>query len=197
MLIKHSDDAELCTLLVDLLNFGTQSQIYTDYNTENLANAKLTDAQKQLGTLENRVLRTVQKLDYSTIENATAKFVGAGLVLNEATTVRFTIKADDINGTFVKVIIGETTIIVPCEKFVLREDGKGYYVYVNGLTATQMSDEIFATVCKGDDAVSNTIRYSVESYAYSKVGGSDDNLSELLISMIKYGDSAKAYLQKQ
>ena len=41
MLSKCTDSkyAKFRTLLVDLLNYGAQSQIYTSYNTENLANA--------------------------------------------------------------------------------------------------------------------------------------------------------------
>ena len=50
------------------------------------------------------------------------------------------------------------------------------------------------TVYNGDTAVSNTIRYSIESYAYAQQNSTDANLVELVKAMMKYGDSAKAYI---
>ena len=57
-----------------------------------------------------------------------------------------------------------------------------------------MFDEIYITAYRGENAVSNTLLFSVESYAYqvqSTMSGSD--LAILTNSMIKYGASAKKY----
>ena len=57
-----------------------------------------------------------------------------------------------------------------------------------------MSEEVYLTVYDGETAVSNTLRYSIESYAYAKAGGSDTLLSDLVIAMMKYGNAAYNYV---
>ena len=48
---------------------------------------------------------------------------------------------------------------------------------------------------KADGAcLSDTMRYSVESYAHSK--SADAALAGLLLAMMKYGDAAKAYFSR-
>jgi hypothetical protein len=79
---------------------------------------------------------------------------------------------------------------VDASEFV--ETSGGYYVYFDGLRARQMRESVYVTVYRGDEAVSNTVSYSIESYAYSKLG-TGGSLTALLSAMIKYGDSAKAY----
>jgi hypothetical protein len=43
--------------------------------------------------------------------------------------------------------------------------------------------------------VSNTARYSVESYAYNNQNAANSNLAKLVKAIIRYGDSAKAYVE--
>ena len=178
--------------MVDLLNYGSASQLYTGHNRENLANAQLTDEQKSWGTSDQPELETVKDTAYKTIDNPTVTWKGVGLNLEKSVTMRFKIAADSIEGLSVKVESesgGEWTI--PAESFVKADDG--YYIYFDGLNAGQMSESVYLTVYDGDAAVSNTIRYSVESYAYAKQGDTDTALTNLLSAMMKYGHSAHTY----
>ncbi len=201
MLAKSTDqDGELRTLLVDILNYGAESQLYSGYNIDNLANAALTDEQLAWGTQGDVTTESDQNLKYKVIENPTVKWRGAGLYLDEETTLRFTIQTDNIRNLVVKVNCGKKTIEIPASRFARRTDagnGDMYYVYVRGITAIQMREPIYLTVYNGDTQVSNTISYSVQSYANARIGGSDTKLSNLLVAMIKYGDAAKAYANKQ
>ena len=194
LLGKYSGDenAKLRTLLVDLLNYGSASQIYTGHNTENLANAKLTEEQKGFATVAEPTLTTVKNTAYKTIENPAVTWKGAGLNLQKSVTMRFKIAADSIDRLSVKVESesgGKWTI--PSKSFV-KTDG-GYYIYFNGLNAGQMSEPVYLTVYNGDTVVSDTICYSVESYAYTKKGSTDLVLNDLLTAMMKYGNAAYAY----
>lgn len=194
LLGKYSGDenAKLRTLLVDLLNYGSASQIYTGHNTENLANAKLTEEQKGFATVAEPTLTTVKNTAYKTIENPAVTWKGAGLNLQKSVTMRFKIAADSIDGLSVKVESESNgKWIIPAKSFV-KTDG-GYYIYFNGLNAGQMSEPVYLTVYNGDTAVSDTICYSVESYAYTKKGSTDVVLNDLLIAMMKYGNAAYAY----
>lgn len=195
MLDKYNTNeySKLQTLLVDLLNYGAASQIYMDYKTDSLVNVNLTEEQKAWGTSMERTLETVQNLEYKTIDNPSVQWKGGGLNLQKSVGMRFKISADNIETLTVKVTndIGEETIITS-DAFEVTDGG--YYVFFEGLNAGQMSDVVYLTVYDGETAVSNTIRYSIESYAYSKQNSNDVKLSELVKAMIKYGDSAKAYI---
>lgn len=62
-----------------------------------------------------------------------------------------------------------------------------------GLTAVQMSDTVYATAYHGDEEISNTVSYSIESYAYAKQNDADETLAALVKAMMKYGNAARAY----
>ena len=196
MLNKYTTPAyaELQTLLVDLLNYGAMSQIYTSYKTDNLVNAKLTDAQKAWGTSEKPTYETVQNLAYKTIENPTVQWKGGGLNLVDAVTMRFKISAN--SGSYENLVVKAETDdriwTIPFETFT--ETTGGYYVYFSGFNAGEMSETVYLTVYENGEAVSNTLSYSIESYAYSKQTSTDENLTNLLEAMMKYGNSAYAYV---
>ncbi len=185
-------DASLRTLLVDMLNYGAQAQIYTDYNTDKLVNADLTDAQKAWGTSGEVKTESDQNLKYATVDNPTVKWMGAGLYLDEEATLRFTIKAESIDNLVVKAECGANTITVDSSEFVKRSDKEDcYYVYIRGINVTQMREVVYLTVYSDETAVSNTITYSVESYADTMKN--DNTLKNLLVGMMKYGDAARGY----
>ncbi len=194
MLSKYSTDdyAELRTLLVDLLNYGAMTQVYEGYNTDELVNAKLTEEQKAWGTSDAPVYKTVQNLSYKTIESPTVSWMGGGLNLEDSVTMRFKISAESIDNLTVKAETEESIWTIPAEEFEMTTGG--YYVFFDGLDASQMSESVYLTVYSGDTPVSNTICYSIESYAYSKQSSADANLVNLLAAMMKYGNSANAYV---
>ena len=194
MLSKYGteDYAKFRTLLVDLLNYGAKSQVFMNYNTGELVNAKLTDTQKAWGTSEMRTLVTSQDTAYKTVDSPSVLWKGAGLNLQKSVGMRFKITASNIENLTVRVTndLGQQSIITS-DTFEATEGG--YYVFFDGLNAGQMSEVVYLTVYEGNRAVSHTIRYSIESYAYAKQNGTDVKLAELVVAMMKYGDSAKAY----
>lgn len=198
MLSKSTDDslAKFRTLLVDLLEYGAVSQIYTEYKTDNLVNASLTEEQKAWGTKETREYKDVLDAAYETIDNPTATWKGAGLNLKDRVEIRLSVAVEDIEGLTVKVKSesgGEWTI--PSTEFEVADIGR-YNVYFNGLNAGQMSENVYFTVYNGDGAVSNTVCYSVESYVYKYQNSEDTNLAELVKAMMRYGDSAYNYVNE-
>ena len=190
---SYSQDkyAELRTLLVDLLNYCAVSQQYVNYKTDDLANAELTETQKQWGTSETPELSTVLNTKYKVVENPKAKWKGAGLALNDAVSMRFKFTADSIENLSVQVKTDFYEWIIPSEEFV---EGDGfYYIYFNELGVGYMREPVYLTILEGDEAVSNTVVYSIESYAYEKQASTIKYLADLVKSMMKYGDSAYAY----
>lgn len=194
MLAEYSADeyAELRTLLVDLLNYGAASQTYTGYKSDALVNASLTATQLQWSTSAEPTLETVLDTAYKTVENPTAKWKGAGLQLQESVEMRLKFTAESIEGLSVKIESGTNTWTIASDKFVAG-DGV-YYVYFTGLDASQMRQNVYLTICDGDIPVSNTVCYSIGSYAYEKQNSTIAGLPELVKAMMKYGDSAYAYV---
>ncbi len=184
--------AKLRTLLVDLLNYGAQSQRYTNYGIDRLVNANLTAEQRVFGTAETPVLSSCLNTEYATVENPSAAWGGAGLKLENAITMRFILTAEDITDLTVNVTTSFGEWNIPASEFVPMDSG--YYVYFNGLNAGQLREPIYLTAYRGKTAVSNTVCYSVESYAYAKQDSTIPYLSELVMAMMKYGDSAYAYV---
>ena len=192
-----ASDAKLLALVVDLLNYGTTHQMYTGYNTENLINAELTEAQKAYGTSADPVLENILNTKHEVLEGATAKFVGVGLDLENAVIVRMTLKVEDKTGVTVKFVVDGEEYIVDASAFkAVSGYTDRYYVYFDKLNATQFREAIDVTAYKDGAAITNTLRYSVESYAYANQSNTDiEYLIEMVKAVIVYGDSAYAYIK--
>ena len=67
-------------------------------------------------------------------------------------------------------------------------------IYFSGLSVRQMRESVFVTVYEGSTRVSNTLRYSVETYAHSKLNDTNVKLVDLVKAMMRYGISAENYL---
>ena len=88
---------------------------------------------------------------------------------------------------------GKETYTYEEKDFEYKSDGT--YVHFRNINASQMSEPILVAVYRDGVQVSNTISYSIESYAYSK---QNDTTTPYLASLVKrmlcYGDSCKAYV---
>ena len=192
-LSKYSSNAyaELRTLLVDLLNYGAVSQQFTDHNTGNLVNAALTETQKAWATQTDRTYNNIRTTKYETIENPTVAWKGGSLVLKDAVVMRFRFETANLEDLSFKITSGGKTWWID----EISTEGGMTYIYFNGLNAGQMSDEVFITAYQTGAVVSNTVRYSVESYAAEKITDTTTPyLADIVDAMMKYGDSAKAYI---
>ncbi len=194
MLEKCTGDEYLSLrrLLVDLLDYGAQSQIYMNYRTDALVNSALTEEQKRWGTADIRSYRSVQNIAYKDIENSTVEWKGGGLRLEDSVAMRFKISTDSIENLVVQVRDAHgNSWDIPSEQF--KETTDGYYVYFDQFNAGQMSEAVYLTIYRDNVAVSDTISYSIESYAYAKRNDSNMALVDLVQAMMQYGDSAYAY----
>ena len=185
--------ASFCTMIVDLLNYGAASQVYAGYQTDNLANSDLTATQKSWASVDNEEFKNIKNYDYKTIANPTARWRTSALVLDNSVMLRAKFSADNIENKTVEIICNGRTFTYTKNDFV--DNGNGtYYVCCDELYADEMSDDIFLTVYENGVPCSNTMRFSIESYARiirDKYQGSD--LDKLTTAMMLYGKSARAY----
>jgi len=181
------------TLLVDILHYGAESQRYTGYRTEELCNSRLTESQLACGTELTRELVNHKDLEYEVVENPTVQWKGAGLNLKESVAIRFRLEAESYEDLEVRVTLAGRTFKFHSSDFDYRDDGT--YVHFTYLNAAQLSEPVYITAYRDGVQVSNTLCYSVESYAYSKQTVTTiPYLASLVERMMCYGDSAKAYV---
>ena len=194
---KPTSSAKLKTLLVDLVYYGEACQVYQNYKTDNLLTDILTDEQKALCSTADLNLTNIKNASYETCENRLVKF-GTALRLNNSVEIAIPLNMTNVtlDDLSFKVKIGSRTLTYTYaenpDNFEKGKDGYWYF-YFDGVYANQMSDEVFITAYKGDEQVSYTLKYSVESYAATVT---DAKLKAVTDAMMRYGISAKAYAGK-
>ena len=194
---KPTSSAKLKTLLVDLVYYGEACQVYQNYKTDNLLTDILTDEQKALRSTADLNLTNIKNASYETCENRLVKF-GTALRLNNSVEIAIPLNMTNVtlDDLSFKVKIGSRTLTYTYaenpDNFEKGKDGYWYF-YFDGVYANQMSDEVFITTYKGDEQVSYTLKYSVESYAATVT---DAKLKAVTDAMMRYGNSAKAYAGK-
>lgn len=195
----NADIKVLKVLLADLLYYADKSQIYAQSNTDTMATDILTEAQKAYATPESTDLKlTDQRAFGEEPADAVASWSAASLFLEESVTVRFKFTVtDDISKLKMKVAFADDpdTSIAEITEFTLDEKGR-YVADFSGLNPAQMREPIVVTICRKSDgqAVSKTLTYSIESYAYAKQNVTTRGLGELVKAMMRYGDSTAAYV---
>ncbi len=194
---KPTSSTKLKTLLVDLVYYGEACQVYQNYKTDNLLTDILTDEQKALRSTADLNLTNIKNASYETCENRLVKF-GTALRLNNSVEIAIPLNMTNVtlDDLSFKVKIGSRTLTYTYaenpDNFEKGKDGYWYF-YFDGVYANQMSDEVFITAYKGDEQVSYTLKYSVESYAATVT---DAKLKAVTDAMMRYGNSAKAYAGK-
>ena len=128
--------------------------------------------------------------EYETVENPKAIWEAAGLVLDHSVSMRFRFAAESIENLTVKIRCDDQEWAISSFETSTDKENQ-YYAYFNGLTARQMRQVVYVTVYEGDTAVSNTLTYSIETYAFNKQN--EARVGDLVKAMMRYGDSAAAY----
>lgn len=202
MLEKSADEA-FKTLLVDMLNYGAAAQLYFEYDTENLVNANLTEAQKELATDGSFTPESISRV-VTDLDSETASIIGQSVVFNSNVELKYYVRlasGADASGYSLKLTyttVGGVNkeIEIGGEDFVYIEAYDAYGVKYTGIAAPDMSCEILATVYSSDTTVSDTVAYSIESYVANMLEKSEDEVFKALITeLYKYSVSSKTYFE--
>ncbi|MBQ9886173.1 MAG: InlB B-repeat-containing protein [Lachnospiraceae bacterium] len=206
-MLARTNDAELKTLLVNMLNYGTEAQKYFGVSTNSPVNAGLTEEQKKFATAQEPELENHKSI--IPLEGATAGFEGYSLSLKRNVTLNYYIDLSasglsaeeaalelswqDADGT-------EKTSVIDGSAFAAKRYGNKilYVAILDELKSVQMRTVVSATVVrKADQApISDTLCYSIESYAQSQMEN-NSALSALICEMMKYGDAAEVYFSNR
>ncbi|MCQ2419120.1 MAG: endonuclease, partial [Clostridia bacterium] len=177
------------TLLADLAAYGAAAQNYVSYNTANLVTAKVADGLMAYATAGAPELSSCTAIRGS----GDVEFTAAYLSLREKVTVCYVIDAADYDVADLELRIFDGAKQIGTAAFA--EVGGKYVASFSGLNALQMRTVLTAEVYSGDTCVSNTLEYSIESYAAGKAAG-NDALAALVNAMMNFGISAETYFAK-
>ncbi|MBE6543214.1 MAG: hypothetical protein E7675_02315 [Ruminococcaceae bacterium] len=205
---KSSTSAAYKTLLVDMLNYGAMAQIHLGYNTDNLANGKLTDAQKAYGSYSGGDIDLNSVRNYERPESEKVAFRSASVVFADNVLIKYQlnfanysgnkedvsvlVKYTDVNGTEHNKLIG----------FEEMEQNGNYYTFeFTEVAVKDMGMPVVAVIYENYESpdrvqLSGVLTYSVESYAASKYSVNGGTLSDLVSYMIAYSRSADKYFSK-
>ena len=202
--LEKSTDDLFKTLLVDMLNYGAEAQEYFKYNTGKLVNAELTDEQKALGTQEDVELKSVENIIET--EGAAATFYGKSAVFNANVELKYYMQfAEGQSLDNVKLVLTYTAIDgkeyteeIKAADFGFDKKYQAYTAKLVSIAAKDVRCTVSAKIYDGETLISNTLEYSLETYAYNRlIKSTDEVFKSFLREFMKYGFSAEAYFKKQ
>ena len=186
--------------MVDLLNYGSAAQVYFAYRTDSLANKDLTEAQKALSRGHYDALTEI------TASSAPSSYTAAVTKKNILFDNRIQLviatnlaKDSDLTGISLRVRYTDSDgqkvdTLIDGSEFVYRNDVKGQTAYFDALKASELRKELELTLVKDGVEISETVKYSFETYVKKKLQSSaDENFKALLEKTMIYSDSAKDY----
>ncbi len=195
-LSKTNAPDSLKSICADLLRYGAAAQIYKDYKTDELADARLTEEQKAyLTNLESIVIEDKAQA-MGDLENG-YPWLGKTLLLDSKVAVKAVFDLESYSGDLAALNLrvsytnhaGEERSLLVSDWEVYNEEEKLYSFTVDSLVAADMRSVLSMALYEGDVQISETQLYSVESYCAGKTG----SLGELCKSLMAYSDAAKAY----
>ncbi|MBR3032259.1 MAG: hypothetical protein IKH92_04480, partial [Clostridiales bacterium] len=199
--LEKSDDAGLKTLLVDMLNYGSESQKYFGYHTDELANKDLTKAQRALASSMPDPVNQESHVSHSSPK---AHFYGKNLVLGSSVDLKYYMTFDSGKpASSVKLVLSYTTVggasmekTIPSSEFIYDSKTGTYTAKLDIIAAKDMSCVVTAKIYDGTVLISDELSYSIETYVYNRMQKSqDESLKSVLRYLFTYGKSAETYFR--
>ena len=196
-LSKSNAKATLKTLCANLLRYGACAQTYKNYRTDNMADSKMTDAQKALLTdLESVVFDTVNTT-VGEVTGTNIAWVGKSLVLDSKVTIKYIIDATGYTGDISQLTLrvnytdinGASKAVVLTGPEVYDAAKNRYCFDFDGLLAAELRSVVNVAVYAGNTRMTSVIQYSASSYGTGKTG----KLKTLCQALMAYSDAAVAY----
>ncbi|MCM1115441.1 MAG: cohesin domain-containing protein [Clostridium sp.] len=202
---KTTKSENLKTLLADLVYYGYQYQLYTNYNTDEPLTNILTEEQLAYRTKNNLSLENIGTSTYETISNPVVR-TGISLRIDSNVSMILTLAnissttPVDLYKTKVKVVKDNGAAVYYSYKDnpeMFAVNGNYLNFYYDGVEAKEASKPVYFTVVdENDNAISNTRRYSIESYCCTQLAtttSNNQNLRNLCDALMRYCNSAQKY----
>ncbi len=190
LLSKYSTNETLVNLVNDLLVYGEAAQKYNG-ETENIVTDGIVTAPTDAVPTE--------------VDNKKSITTAEGVTLTDTYFTAAGVFFDDVNKIYVKLAGNENTkLVVKVDGAVVDEFsyaefetvGGAYICYTDGINATDF-DTVYTFELYSGDVLVQTVTYSVNSYAYSKISSDNENMRALAYALYRYGVSAENYVPEE
>lgn len=197
LLNKSSSTTELKSLCATLLVYGSSAQTYKGYRTDALCDYLMTETHGEYVRDIDTVTFGKNDFQLSDHSSPSVLWAGKGLNLDSRIQILFVINPANYAGSvselslrisYMDIYGNEKNTVLTDPKLYSEE--KGYYAFsYSGLLASELRQVITATVYSGEEQVSKSLQYSIDTYGTGKNGA----LLTLCKAMMAYSDCAKDY----
>lgn len=191
--LSRSTEETLNTLLVDMLNYGAQAQIFFGYATDKLANMDLTDEQKAFASVARDYSDAMYSKTYAEGYNFT---IANTLILENNIQLKagFDLRSLDLSedAKIVMTYVNVKGITVTTELSLKDYDYKNEVTLItcDGLTARDADVQITFELVDGENVIA-AFTNSVEGFV-ARLSETSEK-ADVCTALMKYCDSAKAY----
>ena len=200
-MLNSSKDAKMLTLCADLLRYGAEAQAFKGYRTDALVDADMTEIHRSYLSSTESLTFTATDSYMGDLANPTITWVGKTLDLGSKVGMKFVFDAKNYSGDFSKLSMkvtymgsnGETKSVTVTGIEAYNAANKQYSFTFYGLLASELRTIVDVAIYDGNTQLSETLRYSAESYAAKT---DTTALAALTKALFAYSDSAKAYFNK-
>jgi hypothetical protein len=200
-MLNSTTDSKMLTLCADLLRYGAEAQSFKGYRTDALVDASMTAQQRAY--LSNTEALTFTATDSYLGDNDIpfVTWVGKTLDLGSKVGMKFVFNTANYVGNIADLTMkvsykgsnGDTKTVILTDVEVYSAANSYYSFTFYGLLASELRTIVDVAIYEGETQLSETLRYSAETYA-SKTAGTA--LEPLTRALFAYSDSAKAYFAK-
>ena len=191
-ILEKTNDADLITLISDLLVYGAKTQLVQNYKTDKLVTEGLSLTPSTFPGLDE----SFNKLSQQGQSSKDVAFTAVSLKLSSKMTLCLTVKTDDPSAYTYHIRVAGEEKVYTGEDLVDAGNGK-YYLYFDELKATCFDETITATICSGHETVGRILTYSVNTYVQKAYGTAEGAMRQLLEAIYNYGNSARTFANKQ
>ncbi len=198
-MLNSTTDSKMLTLCADLLRYGAEAQSFKKYRTDALVDWNMTKKQMEYLSDTSTLSFTSTDSYMGDLTSSKISWVGKTLDLGSKVGMKFVFNAKncDVSKLSMKVSYkggnGDTKTVTLTGAEVYNASN-GYYSFTfYGLLASELRTVVDVAIYDGDTQISETLRYSAESYASRNTSGA---LAPLCKALFAYSDSAKAYFTK-
>ena len=200
-MLNSSKDAKMLTLCADLLRYGAEAQSFKGYRTDALVDADMTETHRSYLSSTESLTFTATDSYLGDLANSTITWVGKTLDLGSKVGMKFVFNAKNYTGDLSKLSMkvtyqgstGETKSVTVTGIETYNANNKQYSFTFYGLLASELRTIVDVAIYDGNSQLSETLRYSAESYA-AKTGTTA--LAALTKALFAYSDSAKSFFTK-
>ena len=200
-MLNGSKDAKMLTLCADLLRYGAEAQSFKGYRTDALVDANMTEVHRSYLSETDTLIFTATDRHMGDLESPVITWVGKTLDLGSKVGLKFVFDIENYTGNIADLSLKvsyesgndeiKTVVLTAAETYNATKGQYSFTFY--GLLASELRTVVEVAVYEGETQLSETLRYSAESYA-AKMGGTD--LGSLTEALFAYSDSAKAFFAK-